>query len=241
MLIRKNLKTKIKSVDEEKYKIDFIFSTPDEDRHGEEIDQNGWKLNEFLENPVVLFAHDQWQPAVGKVVDIRVENGQLQGTVQFAVEENPFAKILFDLYKNGFMRAVSVGFSNNEYKFNEETERMVLLENVLYELSLVNVPANARALAKSKGIDMQPLEDKEKELREKKIGITQEDLTKITNSVEKKVKNLLKKDNARIKKKVETPTSKGVKKGFTKKELNQAIRELLKEKKKIKKIKIKNL
>lgn len=234
-LIIKQLFSTVKSVDEKNYTIDFIFSTPDTDRHGEEIDQKGWKLDEFMKNPVVLFAHDQWQPAVGQVIKIGFVDGNLEGTVKFAAEENPFAKILFDLYKNGFMRAVSVGFANTEYKYNEETERLVLLENILYELSLVNVPANARALAKQKGIDLSALENKEKELAKQKeeAHVVNEVVDRAVDKITLKLDKVLSNDKAGVKnKKVETPTGKGVKGFATKKQVNKAIRLLLKEKQK---------
>ena len=51
--------------DAENYIIRGVFSTGTEDRQGDIVVQNGWILNEFLQNPVVLFTHDHWQPAVG--------------------------------------------------------------------------------------------------------------------------------------------------------------------------------
>jgi len=157
-LIKKGLSAKVKSVNESTYEIDFIFSTPDVDRQGEIIDQSGWKLEEFQINPVVLFVHDHYQPAVGQVTRIEIVNGLLEGTVKFAAEEYDFAMTLFKLYAGRYMRAVSVGFDNLLIEFNQENDQVILKENVLYELSLVNVPGNALALAKSKGLDVSPIE-----------------------------------------------------------------------------------
>lgn len=143
------------SIDRDLFQIRFVMSTPEIDRHGEIIDQAGWKLDKYLLNPVVLWGHDQSVPAVGKIVQLEFVNGNLEGTVQFAYKENPDAKILFDLYAEGYMSAVSVGFMNNKWMYDEEKDLLTLLENELFELSLVNVPANASALAKAKvkGID----------------------------------------------------------------------------------------
>jgi HK97 family phage prohead protease len=144
------------SIDREKFQIRFVMSTPEVDRHGEVIDQKGWDFSKFLLNPVVLWGHDQSIPAVGKVVGIENVNGNTEGIVQFAVKENPEAKVLFELYAEGYMSAVSVGFMNNKWMYDEENDLLTLLENELFELSLVNVPANASALAKAKtkGLDV---------------------------------------------------------------------------------------
>jgi HK97 family phage prohead protease len=138
------------------YQIKFIMSTNQIDRHGEIIDQKGWDFNPFLSNPVVLFGHDQSLPSVGKVVSIEIVDGKAEGIVQFAYNENPMAKTLYELYKGGYMNAVSVGFMNKKWMYDEVNDIVTLLENELFELSLVNVPANAGALAiaKSKGIDV---------------------------------------------------------------------------------------
>lgn len=153
-----SLNLTIKTVDAALYQIRAVFSTPMEDRHGEIVDQRGWKLNEFLLNPVVLWAHDDLQPAIGKVVDIAFVDGNLEGTIQFAAAEYDFAKTIYNLYAGGYVRAISVGFMNDKWQFDEANDQIILLENTLYEVSCVNIPANALALAKSKGLDVSALE-----------------------------------------------------------------------------------
>jgi len=56
------------------------------------------------------------------------------------------------------MKAFSVGFSSGKYDVVED--QVILKDNTLYEISTVSVPANAMALAKSKGLNVQALEDK---------------------------------------------------------------------------------
>lgn len=198
----KSFNVEIKEVNEEQYTISAVFSTSDIDRSGESIDQKGWILDEYLNNPVILFAHDHYQPAVGKVISIGINSaGELEGVVKFAVDEYPFAQILFNLYKGGYMRAFSVGFMNIENEtIDEEGESVVVLKkNKLYEISVVNVGANAMALAKNslaearaKGLDTSALDqfiekvekdsqDKEKsnlnkDIPEKKIVKKQKDI-----------------------------------------------------------------
>lgn len=156
----KDFQFQIKEVGEDDFTIRAVFSTADEDRHGEIVDQKGWKLDKFLQNPVVLFSHDHNQPPIGKVVELGYnDEGNLEGVIEFAAKEYPFARTIFNLYKGGFMRAFSAGFINTRIEFDSENEKVYLRENELFEVSTVAVPANAMALAKSKGIDITPLED----------------------------------------------------------------------------------
>lgn len=165
-MLYKSLGIEIKKVNEEQSTIDAVFSTSDEDRHGDIVNQEGWVLDEYKSNPVILWGHDHSQPAIGKAVDIGLdENKNLSGTIQFATKENPFAKVIYDLYKGGFMRAFSVGYMNLEA---EESKNGTPIHKVnrLFEISAVNVGANALALAKSKGIDVSVLEQKDIETEE---------------------------------------------------------------------------
>lgn len=240
-LLKKQFGFKIKEVNEEEYTIKAIFSTPDEDRHGEIVDQAGWDLKDFMSNPVILFGHDQWTPAIGKVLNLGIVDGNLEGTIQFAVKEDKsgLAETIFNLYKNKFMRAFSVGFENTKYEYNEDTDQITLKENILYEISAVNVPANARALAYQKGIDLEPLNEltqkanaekarAEKAREEKKTEAMEKN---IADRLEKNITKLLRADNGATKKiKVETP-KKATGGKYSARDINKAIRRLQKLKK----------
>ena len=118
------------------------LSTDTVDRHGEVVAQN-WNLENFMNNPVVLNSHkyDDTTEAIGRMEALVQKEHSLEGKIKFAISENPKAKIVFDLYKGGFLNAFSVGFIPGEE------------ENELLELSAVTIPANALALAKAKGFD----------------------------------------------------------------------------------------
>lgn len=157
-LIRMNIE--LKKVDLKTFTINGIFSTADEDRHGDIVEQN-WDLKNFKANPVILNSHN-YQDAtevVGKAIEISVIKKEtiksLEGSIQFAVNENPKAKIIFDLYAGGFLSAFSVGFMPKEFD-----DKGRILKSELLEISAVSVPANAMALAKAKGIDVDKLYDK---------------------------------------------------------------------------------
>lgn len=251
MKYQKTLTFDVEEVDEVNYIIRGVFSTSANDRHGEIVDQTGWKLDEFLANPVILFAHDQYQPAVGQAVEISTETGQLEGAIKFAVEEYEFAATLFKLYAGKYMRAFSVGFENNRYEIDQDNEQVILRENTLYEISCVNVPANSLALAKSKGIDVSVLEKKEArahKLTQKLLGKTLDnDEDKGDNEInEEKALEFFKSQPSESLKSViatltaivkadegvaTTPNDKRSNKKAVKKSINRAIRTLLKEKK----------
>lgn len=154
-----------KTIDIDAKTITAVFSTDDVDRHGEIVDQKSWNLEDFKSNPVVLFSHKHDQPPVGRVISIGygMDGKSLEGTIQFAADQYPFANVIWNLYRDGFMKAFSVGFSSGRVEMLSEGG-VVLHENTLYELSTVSVPANAMALAKSKGLDISALEEKIKEV-----------------------------------------------------------------------------
>lgn len=141
-----------------KYIIRGVFSTPDTDRHEEIVDQQGWDLKDYQLNPVVLFNHDHSIPAIAKMIELHVGVNGLEGAMQFAVEESEFAKEIFGLYVGGFMSAFSCGFINDVYEYDQVNDKIVLKENRLLEVSCVNVPANARALAKTLGMSVKAIE-----------------------------------------------------------------------------------
>jgi HK97 family phage prohead protease len=190
-----------------------------------------------MQNPVVLFAHDHYQPAVGKVIELEKDGvGNLSGAIQFAAKEYDFAATLFRLYAAGFMRAFSVGFMNERYEIDQENDKVVLRENILYEISCVAVGANAWALAYGKGIDMKPLEKimgerperKEVELDTNKAveSISSQPIETI-RSVIRTLTEVLKASGADNQvEKVETP-AKGGNKKIPVAVINRAVRKLL--------------
>lgn len=157
-----------KSIDKDNATLVGVFSTGDVDRHGEIVDQKSWILDTYMQNPVVLWSHNHDELAIGKTETLYINaDGNLEGVMKFAVKENPKAKIIFDLFVGGFMKAFSVGFMSGEYDQREDGV-VILKQNNLFEISAVNVPANAMALAKSKGIDVDLLEEKEGRVLSKK-------------------------------------------------------------------------
>jgi len=151
----------IKSVDTKLRTVDFIISDESVDRDNDTIAVSGWDIANYSANPVVLFAHDHWQPPVARSLSLTMQGTQLRSKAQFTPKDMyAFGDMIFQFYEKGFMRATSVGFKPKEWKFNDDRKFGVdFLGQELLEYSCVPVPSNPHALmdAKSKGIDLNPL------------------------------------------------------------------------------------
>lgn len=160
----------LKKIDDEKAIVDGIFSSANEDRHGDIVMQT-FDLKAFKKNPVILDSHDHQNAdsVIGKAKGLKIVKGKLQGKIQFAVDENPKAKVIFDLIKGGYLNAFSIGFIPKEFDDGNK-----ILKSELLEISVVSVPANADCLvqAKAKGIDVDILYAKHKTKNKKSDGKT---------------------------------------------------------------------
>lgn len=132
------------SKDEDSGTFKFIISTDDVDRQGESVDQTGWDLSFYKNNPVVLWAHDYASLPIGVTTSIDVVEGKLVAEGKFApADANPFAQQIRKLYDLGMVRATSVGFIPKEF---HPTKSGVISKAELLEYSLVPVPANPHAI-----------------------------------------------------------------------------------------------
>lgn len=152
----------VKGIDKEKKTLTMIASSQDPDRHGDTILQDGWDLKPYKNNPVILNSHNYFDAteviarAKKTWIEGKGKKSKLLQTWEFAVDENPKAKIIFDLYAGGFLHASSVGFIPRKFKKNKDgsTDYYTIEEAELLEVSAVSVPANAAAtLAKGIGVE----------------------------------------------------------------------------------------
>ena len=133
----------------------FVASEESEDRFGDVVTARGWELRNYRKNPVVLFGHDHSIPAIGAVRNIGTEGRRLMATVEFDMDD-PFAAMLAQKFRGGFMRAVSVGFRPLAFERRESGGEFVgfkFTSQELLELSAVPVPAHPAALKKAYGGD----------------------------------------------------------------------------------------
>ncbi len=153
----------LKAIDVERRIIDFVISTAAVDREGDTIAVDGWELESFRKNPVILFAHDHREPPIARALSIGTDGARLAARAEFmAPDLSAFSYMIFRMYAEGFMKATSVGFQPLEWSFTEEADRKLGIDfsrQELLEFSAVPVPANPEALvqARAKGIDTGPL------------------------------------------------------------------------------------
>ncbi len=136
----------------------FVISTADVDRDNDTIDPMGWDLKNYIQNPVVLWAHSHKDLPVAKAVSVGMEGNSLVAVAEF--DTHPFAETVFRMLKGGFLRAVSVGFRATEYMINEERRGIDFKRQELLEFSVCPVPANPMALVSAsadKDIDLEQM------------------------------------------------------------------------------------
>ena len=127
----------------------FVASTGAVDRHGDTVAPEGWRLDAYRDNPVVLWAHDYRRPAIGRAQSVWRDGGALLARLEFAPTE--FGQEIEALYRQGYQQGVSVGF--RPLRFEERRDARTgaflgirFLEQELLEISAVPVPANRGAL-----------------------------------------------------------------------------------------------
>ena len=129
--------------------VTFVLSTDDVDRHGDVVSADGWRLEAYLQNPVLLWAHDYRHPVIGRAASVWSEPHRLLAKMEFA--PSAFAQEVATLYASGFQRGVSVGFRPVRWEERRDARTggflgLRYLEQELLEVSAVPVPANRSAL-----------------------------------------------------------------------------------------------
>ena len=132
--------------------VTFVLSTDDVDRHGDVVSADGWRLEAYLRNPVLLWAHDYRHPAIGRAVSLWTEPHRLLAKIEFA--PSAFAQEVAALYAHGFQWGVSVGFRPIRWEERRDSRTgaylgLRYLEQELLEVSAVPVPANREALRRA--------------------------------------------------------------------------------------------
>lgn len=154
------------AIDPDRRTLTVIASDGSTDRAGDIVRPEGWKLAAFRKNPVFLWQHRSSEPPIGRVQAIGVAKtgdhaGRLMATVEF-LEAGVYelADLVFRLYQDGFLRAVSVGFRPLKMQDILDAKGnwtgVEFLEQELLELSAVNVPANPNAVAVARSLGFRP-------------------------------------------------------------------------------------
>jgi HK97 family phage prohead protease len=168
-----------------------MASTNNTDRVGDVIETEAWTkggLQNYLNNPVILFNHDYNQP-IGRAITLGTNDNGLQLKAKIAKS----AGHVGELIKEGVLGAFSVGFRVKDAEYMTETDGYKIKDAELLEVSVVTVPANQAAtfsLAKSFNSESEYEEFKksfktEDSVEEKHILNIQETEDKVTVEFEK--------------------------------------------------------
>lgn len=153
-ILKRVFDSEIKGIDEKERTLTAYVSTSARDRMDEVLIPEGVDLTKYKKNPIVLWAHDYSMPPIGKALWIKKDGQGVISKMQFANTE--FAQEIFNLYKDGFMKAFSVGFIPKEHEDGDgqKSPRRTYKKWEMLEYSAVPVPANPEALtlAISKGV-----------------------------------------------------------------------------------------
>jgi len=147
----------IKSINADERTIEIIASTSERDRHGDIVLPEAFTgtLGSFLANPVILAGHQHRldngaSPVIGSAIPetVKVGKNDVTMTIRFATTE--LADQYWSLYRDGHMKAFSIGFIPIEFK-DEKDENLGWIRTYtkieLLEVSAVAVPSNRTALA----------------------------------------------------------------------------------------------
>jgi HK97 family phage prohead protease len=147
--IRKEFTAEVKTAGDSRV-LQFTISTDEVDRTGDRVLIEGWNLEPYKRNGVVLWAHKASELPIARATRVWTEGGKLKATAEFAPADlHPFADTVFRMYQKGFLHAVSVGFLPKKWAWAEDSTRKLGIDfqaSELLEFSAVSVPANSGAL-----------------------------------------------------------------------------------------------
>lgn len=150
-------------VDRRRMSVRSVITTVDPDRAGDVVIPTGLRnVEEYLLNPVVLWAHNRTQfPPIGMCEWLDVQPRRIVAETRFA-QGLPFAEDIFRLYEQGVLRGWSIGFVPRkahrrpavEASAHTPSRGLRVEEWDLLEYSAVPIPENPAALtlALAKGL-----------------------------------------------------------------------------------------
>jgi len=146
-------------------RFEFTLTTGRVDRDNDTIAMDGWRIENFLKNPVWLWSHDSSIPEIGVVTAIELKPKHMPVEVQF-LESNPLGVMVRQILeerssikalkdKGG---AVSVGALPLELEYNHARGGIDYLVHDLLEGSSTPIGSNPETLRRAiaAGIDVSP-------------------------------------------------------------------------------------
>lgn len=153
--LKKTMFIQTRAADDGRRVLEIVGTTPALDRDGESITAEGWQLDNYLKNPVVMFGHNYVDRPVARTVALAKSPEGLVFRIQFPTEEQAgdwfgFSDSVYRMMKSGFINASSVGFMPLEWADGDgdgkSAPRRTFTKQDLLELSIVPVPSNPEAL-----------------------------------------------------------------------------------------------
>jgi len=170
--LHRQINCTVKVLDDAKGIVRYVASDETLDCYNEIIRAAGWKFTNFAKNAPFVDSHDYStiKNLLGQVVEFGVQGKELIEDVQYSREPNTLAEWAYKMVRDGFLKAVSVGFYPLSYASRWDSDKTLFLEqvgllgldaptaaklNVVYvsqeqiELSQCVIGANPNALAKA--------------------------------------------------------------------------------------------
>lgn len=120
----------------------FVISDESVNSYGYIVKTDGIDTTAFERNPVMLYMHER-KTVVGRWENIRKEGKRLLADAVFD-ESTELGRTVKQQVENGFLRSASIGVDIVEEK--EINGVRTITKSVLFEVSIVDIPANQNAL-----------------------------------------------------------------------------------------------
>jgi HK97 family phage prohead protease len=131
-------------------KKEIVLSDETLNRYGYRVLTRGIQLEAFLRNPVMFYNHNRSTLPIGRWENIRRDDGKLIATPVFDTAD-AFALQIKRKFEDGFINAASIGLSvvatsNEQAAMLPGQKWPTVTKCELFEVSIVDIPANANAI-----------------------------------------------------------------------------------------------
>lgn len=133
-----------------------VASTPDEDRDKDIIPIEEWNLKIYKDQPRGLWSHNYYELPVFRSEDTKIDKATNRLVFRPIFASHEKANIIYNLYRDKFLSAFSVGFIPKDFEWRDENQMWAggrkFKDVELLEISAVNIPANPKATVMPDGM-----------------------------------------------------------------------------------------